>query len=230
MDLKLIENKQIVERYLLGRLPPPEARFFEQMVRKSPALAERLGLPEALRRTMQLLDDSGHEWREQKPRPWHNPWLPAALGAALLIAVVLAVVAAFARQGALARYAKLQVAAEQGLLAAPARSAIYRIHPARPDERPQVYTIGARVAPTLAQLRLDLGYVKGNLFKVVIKRDDGTYWARLDNQLRDSNNELRFAFNSAAFAAGLYSIEIEAVNLRGDGVPAGRLQLRIEAR
>ena len=46
MDLKIIEQKQMVERYLLGRLTPPEARFFEQVVRKSPHLAERMGLPQ----------------------------------------------------------------------------------------------------------------------------------------------------------------------------------------
>ena len=36
MDSKLkhIEEKQVVERYLRGRLTPPEARFFEQVVRR----------------------------------------------------------------------------------------------------------------------------------------------------------------------------------------------------
>ncbi|MBS0393365.1 MAG: hypothetical protein JSR54_02005, partial [Proteobacteria bacterium] len=64
MDLKLIEEKQVVERYLRGRLTPPEARFFEQVVRESPQIVEQMGLPEALKRMMRLLDDTGTEWRE----------------------------------------------------------------------------------------------------------------------------------------------------------------------
>ena len=82
MDLKLIEEKQVVERYLRGRLSPPEARFFEQVVRQSPEIAETIGLPATLRRMMQLLDDTGTEWREQPPKIWHRPWVPASLAAA----------------------------------------------------------------------------------------------------------------------------------------------------
>ena len=66
MDVKIIEQKQLVERYLFGRLSPPEAKFFEQLVRKSPELAEKMGLPMALRRAMHLLDETNTEWREHK--------------------------------------------------------------------------------------------------------------------------------------------------------------------
>jgi hypothetical protein len=230
MDLKLIEQKQLVERYLLGRLTPPEAKFFEQVVRKSPQLAERMGLPEALRRTMQLLDETGTEWRERSPRFWHKPWIVAALGAALLLATLLALGGWVAKRELATNYARLKSEAERGQLLAPTRSAVMHLAPARHDEAVPTYPIGTRSAPTLAELRIDVSYVHGNLFRVIVRRDDGTYWARLDNQLRDSNGELRLAFNSAAFTAGVYSVAIEAVNLRGEGAPAGRLRLRIEPR
>ncbi|HXQ64022.1 MAG TPA: hypothetical protein VN787_04150 [Steroidobacteraceae bacterium] len=228
MDIRLIEQKQLVERYLLGRLTPPEAKFFERMVRDSPELAERIGLPEALRRTMRLLDETGTEWREQPPRFWRQPWLVAGLAAALLAAIGIAVALWAGKRDAAASYLQLKGEAERGLLVAPTRSALLDLHPARPSESAPSYLIGTRTAPTLADLRVDVSYVHASLFKVVIKRDDGTYWARLDNQLRDSNGSLRLAFNTAAFAAGTYEVEIEAVDLHGNVVPAGRLRLRID--
>ena len=42
MDLQLVRDKQLVERWIAGRLPPPEARFFEDLIRKQPALADSL--------------------------------------------------------------------------------------------------------------------------------------------------------------------------------------------
>jgi hypothetical protein len=230
MDIKTIEQKQLVERYLFGRLSPPEARFFEQVVKKSPQLADSMGLPEALRRTMHLLDETGTEWREQKPRFWHKPAVPLALAAALVVALALVVAGWLSKRELGQRYAALRVEAEQGLLSAPQSSAILRLQPARPGEPARVYPIGTRVAPTLAELRIDTSFVKGNLFKAVIRRSDGTYWARLDNLLRDSNGELRIALNTSALAAGLYDLEVESVNLRGDGVAVGRLGLRVDSR
>ena len=46
--------------------------------------------------------------------------------------------------------------------------------------------------------------------------------------MKDSNGDLRVAFNSAAFAAGTYTVAIDSVNLRGDGEPIGKLRLRID--
>ena len=230
MDVKTIEQKQLVERYLFGRLSPPEARFFEQVVRKSPQLAESMGLPEALRRTMHLLDETGTEWRETKPRFWHQPAVPLALAAALVVALALAIASWLGRRALEHRYTALRVEAEQGLLNAPTSTAVLRLQPARPGEHTPVYPIGTRVAPTLAELRIDTSFVKSNLFTAVIRRSDGSYWARIDNLLRDSNGELRIALNTSALAAGLYDVELESVTLRGDGVPVGHLGLRVEPR
>ena len=229
MDLKLIEEKQVVERYLRGRLTPPEARFFEQVVRQSPEIAEHVGLPETLKRIMRLLDDTGTEWREQPPKFWHQPWVPASLASALLVALLVALGAWNARSNALASYDRLKVQAAIGILNAPTSSRVLRMKPGRPEESIPTYPIGGRTAPTLAELRINVGYLTATLFKVTIKRDDGTYFARLDNQLKDSNGDLRIGVNSGAFPAGVYDVELETVNLRGDGELAGRLRLRIDA-
>ncbi len=230
MDIKLLDEKQTVERYLRGRLTPPEARFFEQVVRQQPELVERIGLPDALKRMMRLLDDTGTEWREQPPRFWHQPWVPAALGATVVIALLLALAAWSGKHSAAAAYQHLQGQLAVGSLNAPTRSAVLRLKPGRPEESVPTFPIGSRVSPTLADLRISLAYSKATLFKVTIKRDDGTYYARLDNQLKDSNGDLRLAFNTAAFAVGVYDVELEAVNLHGgDGELVGRLRLRIDA-
>lgn len=230
MDIKTIEQKQLVERYLFGRLSPPEARFFEQVVRKSPQLADSMGLPEALRRTMHLLDETGNEWRETKPHFWHKPAVPLGLAAALVVALALAVAGWVGKRDLGQRYAALRNEAEQGVLTAPTSQAILRLEPARPGEKVPVYPIGARVAPTLAELHINTSFAKGNLFRAVIRRSDGTYWARLDNLLRDSNGELRIALNTSALAAGLYDLQLESMSLRGDAEPVGRLGLRVEPR
>jgi hypothetical protein len=229
MDLKLIEEKQVVERYLRGRLTPPEARFFEQVVRQSPEIAERVGLPETLKRIMRLLDDTGTEWREQPPKFWHQPWVPASLAAALLVALLVVLIAWNARSDALASYDRLKAQAAIGILNAPTSNRVLRMKPGRPEESIPTYPIGGRTAPTLAELRINVGYLTATLFKVTIKRDDGTYFMRLDNQLKDSNGDLRLGFNTSAFAAGLYEVDLETVNLRGEGELAGRLRMRIDA-
>jgi hypothetical protein len=229
MDLKVIEQKQMVERYMLGRLPPPEARFFEQLVRRSPELAERMGLPDALKRIMQLLDDTGTEWRERPPRFWHNPLVPAGLAAATLVALLCALLAWNGSQHAQERFRSAKQLAEQGLMLAPTRAQVLRLPVARPGMAVQTYSIGTRVGPTLAELHLDVGYASGNLYSLTIKREDGTYWGRLDNLLRDSSGDLRVTLNSGIFATGTYLLDIDSINLRGEGHEAGHLKVRVDA-
>jgi hypothetical protein len=228
MDLKLIEQKQLVERYLLGRLSPPEARFFEQLIRRSPQLAEQVGLPDTLKRTMQLLDETGTEWRESPPRFWHKLSVPLGLAGALVLALALAIGTWLAKRDLAAQHSALQAEADRGLLHAPTQQATIRVTPGRAGERIPTVTLGSRATPSMAELRIDTAYARGNLYKLTFERDDGTFWARLDNQLRDSNGQLRLALNSGAFAAGTYDVAVESVNLRGDGEVVGRLRLRVD--
>ena len=227
MSAKIIEDKQLAERYLFGRMTPPEAKYFEGVVRESPELAEKLGLPQALKRTMRLLDETGTEWREKGTPRWQSAGAVIGLAAALLLAVVVAALGWSGRSDWAGRYAKIRAQFDASTLPAPTRTRVFRIHPARPGERVPAYEIGSRQGPTLAELRLDLAYSKAEFFKLLLKRDDGNYWGRLDNQVKDTNGDLRIALNSAAFAAGDYLVEIDAVNLRGEGAPVGYVRLRI---
>ena len=229
MDVKIIEQKQLVERYLFGRLSPPEAKFFESLVKKSPELAERMGLPLALKRTMHLLDETNTEWRERAPPFWQKTWFIAVLGVLIALLAIAAITLWSGKSAATQRYQQLQAKAADGLLPAPMRDATIRVQPARPGERTAVYAIGGRLEPTMAELFVDVGYVKNNLFKITVTRDDGTFWGRFENQVKDSNGELRLAVNSAAFAAGVYNVSLLSVNLRGEGERVGQFQMRVLA-
>lgn len=229
MDLKVIEQKQLVERYLVGRLSPPEAKFFEKMVRESPDLAERMGLPETLKRTMRLLDETGTEWREQTPRIWHQWWFVAAIGAVAVLCLIVAISQWSGKRTALQHLDKVQSEALRGLLLPPTRTVPMALAVARPNETPHTYPIGNRAQPTLADLALDVSFVNDDLYRVTIKRDDGTLWARFDNQIRDSNKTLRLGINSAAFSAGTYDLTIEGLDRHGGSFPAGHLRLRIDS-
>jgi hypothetical protein len=230
MDIKLIEEKQLVERWLRGKLSPPETRYFEQLVRGSPELAERLGLAESLQRTMKLLDDTGTEWREETPKFWHNALVPLGLAAALVLAVLIAVWGWVGRADMARRYGALQAEALKGILNVPTSSRTLHVHLARDEEAPTITAIGGRDHALFAELRLDVNYVKNTLFTVIIKSVDGTYWARVENLLRNSNGELLVAVNSSAFTAGDYEIEVRAVNLRGEGERIGRARVRVDLR
>lgn len=230
MDAKVIEQKQLVERYLFGRLSPPEAKFFEQLVKKSPELAERMGLPLALKRAMHLLDETSNDWRERAPPFWQRPVFIAALGAAIAMLAIIAVVFWSGKSTLAQRYTQLQTQTAGGLLPAPTRNGTFRMQAVRAGEKVPSYAIGGRFEPTMAELFIDVGYVKNNLFKVTITRDDGTFWGRMENQVKDSNGDLRLAFNSAAFAAGTYHVAFYSVNLRGEGDRVGTLDLEVAAK
>ncbi len=226
MDVKVIRDKQLLERWVGGKLTPPEARYFEDLVRKQPSLADELGLHEVLRRMMRLLDDTGLEWQEKPPRFWHNAAVPATLAAIGLIAIGVALFYVLGKQRVGAQYSEFRTEALQGLLAEPIGTATTHVHLTKPGEPGlMTYTLGSRKAPTFAELRPDVRLLSGHLFSVKIERDDGTFWGRFDNLLRDSNGELRLGVNSGAFAAGSYTMEVRQINLRGDGEVIGLAKL-----
>lgn len=228
MDVKVIRDKQLFERWTAGRLAPPEARFFEDLIRKQPELADELGMPEVLKRLMRLLDDTGTEWQERPPKWWHNPWVPLGLALLATAAIGTSVFFALGKQQLAAQYSEFKAEALQGLLVEPIKTEKYPLHLSRPGEPGlSSYQIGSRKAPIFAELRPDVHLAAGHLYSVKITRQDGTSWGRFDNLLRDSNGQLRLGVNSGAFAAGTYDFEVRETNLRGDGEVSGIARLVI---
>lgn len=225
MDRKVIEERQYLAKYLTGKLTPPEAKFFEGVVRQNPELLDELGLPDALRRATQLLDDSGEGWAEPAPlKVWQQPRvaLGAAGGVALLLAFTL-------WQGInLARVEKqrdgLQATVNEGLLLPPSATERYQLQPARPGVQPPRFTVGLGT-PHLIELYLAVGYAPAPYYRLRLERADGTFMWSATNLVRDSNGELRATLNSSMLVSGEYQLEVEAVNLRGDGSVVGRLRI-----
>lgn len=228
MDAKVLREKLVFERWIADRLTPPEARYFEDLVRKNPHLGDELGLPDALKKMMRLLDETGTEWQEKAPKFWHNPLVPAGLAALAVAAIVVAAMLGVGKARVAGQYAEFRTEALQGLLSEPIGTQTTHVHLAAPGEPGlTTYPIGNRRAPTFAELRLDVRLLSGHLYSAKLTRDDGTFFSRFDNLLRDSNGELRIAVNSGAFAAGTYLLEVRQINLRGDGSVVGQARLSV---
>jgi hypothetical protein len=228
MDVKLIRDKQLLERWVAGKLAPPEARYFEDLVRKQPSLADELALPDTLKKLMRLLDDTGLEWQEQSPKFWHNALVPVGLAAVAVLAIGAALFLGLGKSRLGTQYNEFKSDALQGLLNEPIATRTTAVHLTKPGEPGlATYAIGSRKAPTFAELRPDVRLMSGHLYSAKIQRDDGTFWGRFDNLLRDSNGELRIALNSGAFAAGNYTLEVRQINLRGDGEVVGVARLSV---
>lgn len=93
MNREYIENHQIVERYLQGRLTPAEEEAFEEYYLSHPEIVEELEVTERLQDGIRHLDAARQLVRHNQPeRPW---WLRArvspifAAAASLLLAVSL---------------------------------------------------------------------------------------------------------------------------------------------
>ena len=94
MDAEFIQQNQIIERYLMGRLPLKGAQDFERYCRENPETVTQLGLPDRINCALRLLDAARQPepWTE-KPRPrWQRPEVViglAALAAVLLVTTLL---------------------------------------------------------------------------------------------------------------------------------------------
>ncbi len=76
MDASFIQQNQIIERYLMGRLPLKGAQDFERYCRENPEAVTQLGLPDRINAALRLLDASG------QPEPWSRKAATALAAAA----------------------------------------------------------------------------------------------------------------------------------------------------
>ncbi len=226
-DRKFIEDNRLVERYLESKLPLKGARQLEDWCRANPEFLNELNLSERTHASLKLLERSGNppDLGEPKPPFWKTPYLPIGLGG-LALASLLAFGALYGKYIALS--SKLESArtlATQGSLAAPKAHRNFRV---APDHAAGVdsarVTVGTK-SPELIDLNIDMAYSRESLFRMVVdKRDQGRVIV-LDNLLKDSNGDLRIAFNTSGLAPGLYDVQIQALPPRGVPTPAGWLIL-----
>jgi len=224
-DRKFIEEHRLVDRYLENKLPPKGARQLEDWCRANPDFLNELNLSERTHASLKLLERSGspQDLGEPKPPFWKTPYLPIGLGV-LALSSLLAFGALYGKYIALdSKLTSARALATEGTLAAPKSHHNYRV---APDHAAGIDSARVTVntkTPDLIDLNIDMGYSRDNLFRIVIdKRDQGRVIV-LENLLKDSNGDLRVAFNTSGLAAGTYDVQVQALPPRGTATPAGWL-------
>jgi len=214
-DARFIEEHQLVERYLEGKLPFKGARDLEQWCRAHPDYLARLKLADRAQASLKLLEASGQPQDLGEPVApwWRSLYVPLALGI-----IALASLAAF--WVLIGKYALLrgeledtQLRLKQGPLVQPAVERTLRITPDRAPGLRQARIVVKSSEPQLIDLHIDLAYTGKTLqqFRVFVDKLEQGRALVLNNVLKDSNNELRLTFNTTGLSAGLYGVRIEAL-------------------
>jgi hypothetical protein len=217
MDAAFIEQNQIIERYLAGKLPVKGAQDFEQYCREHPETLTKLGMAERVNAGLRLMDVSG------QPEPWAEKPVPvysklpfiATLGAATLALLVSSVMLQMKSSRKDKEIAALKVTvAKQPLMPATSTRAIL-ITPSRSGpENASTTAIGGGTTE-MADLKFDVSWSTYNNFKLTVDRVDQGRTAVLTNLAKDSNGHLRIALNSSALGPGDYAINIEGMDWSG---------------
>jgi hypothetical protein len=227
-DQKFIEDNQLIERYLDGKLPFKGAQEVEAWCRAHPDYLDQMRLSERTHASLKLLEASGRQadLGEAEIPWWKTIYFQAGLGAVTL-ACLLGFLALFGKY-VLQRSAieDLQQRVEQGSLLPPATARGIRL---QPDRAPGIHKakvlISVKGKAELINLRLDLSYTRLNTFRVQVEKQDQGRAIVIENLLKDSNGDLKVTFNSSAMAAGTYDVVIEGLPFRGAPIAEGWLRI-----
>jgi hypothetical protein len=217
MDAAFIQQNQIIERYLAGKLPLKGAQDFERFCKEHPEALTSLGLADRINAALRLLDASGQPlpWAE-KPIPFYQKPLTiavvAALAGTLLIATLLLFTAGRKKDE---RIAVLTNDVETQPLQPSKTTRTVPVLPSRtgPVASSQA-AIGGRDAE-LADFKFDLSWSTFTNFRVTVDRVDQGRVAVLGNLERDSNGHVRISLNSSALGPGEYDVSFEGLDWRG---------------
>lgn len=221
MDAAFIEQNQIIERYLAGRLPLKGAQDFERYCRENPQTLTKLGMADRIHLALRLLDASG------QPEPWaekKTPFYlqPAAVAGVATLAVVLAItsltllLSGNKKDGQIA--ALKQQAQEQPLQPAEStRSITLQTSRTGPLDHSMATIGGARAE--MADFKFDVSWSGYNSFRVIIDRADEGRVAVLNNLNKDSNGLVRVALNSSALGPGDYRVTLDGLDWHGNPAP-----------
>jgi hypothetical protein len=230
-DRKFIEDHQLIERYLEGKLPVKGARDLEQWCRNHPEYLAELHLAERAQSSLKLLEASGRPVDLQEPK---TPWWKTVQ---VLIALGLAAVVSLAAFGVLfGKYRLLkgeleatQLLVKQGPLVQPATMSTIHIAPDHGPGIDKAKISVSRTAPQLMEVHVDLGYTQKLMqFRLVVDKQDQGRALIVNNLLKDSNGELELTLNSTGLSAGRYNVRIEALPARGSPLPVGYLILEVQ--
>lgn len=229
MDREFIEKNQIVERYLSGRLPVRGAADFERFCREHPETLDEIGLAARVNAGLKLLESGGQPepWTEPKPRPWQKPQPLIAAAAVAFALLVLSAVLGSKLADRNASIASLQRRLAEQPLEPMTSTHTIKLIPSRagPMSQPMIQVGGG--AAELADLKIDLSWTRMMLFKVTIDRDGQGRIAVLQQLAKDSNGDLRIAFNTSALGPGVYRFTVEGLDWHGQPQPTAWLSLAV---
>ncbi len=231
-DAKFIEEHQLIEKYLDGKLPAKGSRDLENWCRANPEYLNGLKLSERAQASLQLLEASGSPLDLQEPAPpwWKSPYVPIAL-AVLALICLLGFSTLFAKYSLLrSELEDARTRVHQGSLVQPAVESSVSVGPDHAPGIDRARVIVNSSAPQLMDLRIDMSYTKAMQFRVIVDKKDQGRALILNNLIKDSNNELRLTLNTTGIAAGIYTVRIESLPSRGNASPLPEGWLILEVR
>jgi hypothetical protein len=221
MDRDFIARNQVVERYLSGRLPLKGATDFERFCHEYPELLDEIGLPERVNAGLRLLEASGkpEPWQEKARPKWQRPEVTLGLAAAVVALGLTLLMMGGNTAGKSRQIAELKKQMLEQALDPATSTREIRVLPSRSGaSNTPAITIGGGAAQ-LADLKIDESRSPAHTFRVTIDRIDQGRVAVITNLLKDSNGNLRLAFNSSALGPGAYQFTIEGINWHGEPEP-----------
>src|SRR5690606_32554548 len=154
---------------------------------------------------------------------------------ALLVGLAVAFLATLAgyvtsalRASALAEQLQaLERELEERRIQPPGSVATVRTQPVklRPEE-PTMH-LGRLTPAQLLELHVDVSESKANQFQITIDKVNEGRLMQIRRVARDSNRELRLAFNSSAFGPGEYLLRLDAYDWRGQAREYGWIRVRL---
>ena len=216
MDVAFIQQNQIIERYLMGRLPLKGAQDFERWCRANPEVVAELELTDRINAALRLLDAAGEPlpWTEKPLAPWQKLPVFAGVAALAAIGVVAAVMLFTAGQKKNEEIAALRrdLAAQPLLPVQSTRPVTVAMARNGPVNERAVTIGGGRTE--LVDFRFDLSWSRYTNFNFTIDRVGQGRVAVITNIERDSNGHVRIALNSSALGPGDYDVKVEGLDLR----------------
>lgn len=222
-DRQFIEENDLIERYLNGKLPFKGARDLEQWCREHPEFLEELNLTERTHASLKLLEASGRpqDLREPPPKWWKTPYFQIGLGAVTFLSLV-AFWVLFGKYVFLSgRLTDVRAQLTQGTMVPATSDRDLLVDPDRAPGINHTRIVVSRAVPELINLRIAMGYVRDPLFRVIVDKQDQGRALVISNLSKDSNGELKVSFNTSALAGGIYTIRIESLPFRGSPIADG---------
>jgi hypothetical protein len=243
-DRKFIEEHQLLERYLEGKLPVKGARDLEQWCRNNPEYINGLKLAERAQSSLKLLEACGRPVDLSEPSiPW---WRSVYLLIGLSLVTFLSLAAFWVLSG---KYYALQHRLEeartvqtQGPLVQPTSESSVTVTPDRAPDVGRARIEVKRDVPQLIDIHIDLAYTeaktpgalnnlaakKVTTFRLVVDKKDQGRALIVNNLLKDSNNQLRLTLNTTGLSPGIYTVRIEGLAFGGGITPEGWMLLEVK--